>query len=131
MTKLDIKNSSIEEFGVYDEDGAIVFGILVVEMPARSIIIQIDSELSKVTDAWGMHVEIDKRAFYGGTKTFRYLEDAGIVELGLDAAKSGGIESISIQLPSGLTGDDRQLIRKMARNYADYPPVRELPSRRK
>lgn len=119
---IEAKAANTKEFGVYKANGAIVLGALFdLGETIYNIIVQIDEPLSdQRKDFLGMYVEIDGVGFYGGVKSFNYIECADQVELTLNPQKSGGISSIRLEIPRFATDADRENLRAMVHVYRGY-----------
>ncbi len=114
-----LNRSTVADFGIYKEAGAIVLGFKFShDAPIHTLIVQIEAQASELaTDNAGMYVEIDDAAFYGGVLDFQYNEADERIRLELATGKYRGINVIQIEIPLPLNADERQLLRELVSSY--------------
>lgn len=125
MANLSLDCASVSEFGAYEELGAVVVGFSFSAGQAlEALIFQIDTpDSDQRADRYGMYVEIDGQGLYGVVRSFEYSREDHRVDVELDAAKSGGIGKVSLDLPAD-PGDARTvLVQKMVMLFRDYPAL--------
>jgi hypothetical protein len=123
MTKTLIRRANINEFGIYEEGGAIVLGFRLAPAASfQSLIFQIDIAGSdQRRDQFGMYTEFDGKGVYGAVRRFDFDPQLDLLEVRLDPEKSHGHASILIELPRAATMASRGLVAKMAEVFRDYP----------
>jgi hypothetical protein len=125
MTRAFIRKAEINEFGIYEDGGAIVLGFrLAATASFETLIFQIDIEGSdQRQDQLGMYTEFDGNGIYGAVRQFNFEPQIDLLDVVLDPKKSQGHNNISIELPRTATFESRELLAKMAEVFRDYPPT--------
>lgn len=119
---ISITDKSIAELGAYQEAGALVFGVNLVQgEPFDSLIFQIEiKDSSQREDEWGMYVEINGRGSYGRVSAFNFDVSANLLQVLLADAKQDGQTRLLIDV-SRLNADEQEILTTMAEEFKQYP----------
>jgi hypothetical protein len=113
-----IHASQIEEFDIYEENRVLIGGFLFRDAEVRSIILQIESELSPlVGESPGMYAEVDGHGSYD-VKAFEYISGRRMLRISIASPD----RDISIQLPEFIDQDRERLLRRIESIYQSIAP---------
>ncbi len=120
-----IAESSIADVGIYEENGAIVFGVSAKqEWPFHALILQIDTDESdQRRDAWGMYAEVDGEGAYDAVEGFDFDQRTAVLRIVLRAPSLATARPLLVHLAAVFGPEDRFLLARMVQTFKAYPKL--------
>jgi hypothetical protein len=111
--------SNIAEYQFHDQGPAVGLTLVYVDAaPVHDLVIDIAEEGSDLAgQGFGMYLNIDGHAFYGGVSDFKYDVVEERILLTLVQGKHKNIDTLVLDLPRPLALNEREILQKVTRAY--------------